>query len=105
MTTAWLSSKGSEGLGEKFLDIGGAQASSLSAKGHQKREIKLQKTPRDSAEHGEGEANAHWTGRQKKMTPTIWEWQGTVPTVEARRGEIRRADNGGRQREEGTLGW
>ena len=43
---------------------GGVQASSFHAKGHLTG-IKLHKTPRDGAEHGEGEAEAQGTGGRR----------------------------------------
>ena len=49
-------------MGEQFPGSGGTKATSLRAKVHPKRDIKLQKTPRDGREHGEGEADAQGTG-------------------------------------------
>ena len=66
--------------------IGGAQSSSLSAKGHPKREIKIQKTPKYGAEHREGEVDAHMTVVYKNTTPTDWDPQVTGPLVKANRG-------------------
>ena len=44
-------------------------------------------------------------GRGEEETmPTTWDRQGTGPSVEAGRGGSGREDDGGRQREEGTLG-
>ena len=66
--------------------------------------IKTQKTPRDSMEHKERESDAQGTGGQKNKTPTTQDRQGTGLPVESRRGASRRADDGGRKREEETLG-
>ena len=56
--------RGGEGLGERSPGSGGAQASSFHAKGHP-IVIKLQKTPIDGAEYGEGEAEAQGTGGRR----------------------------------------
>ena len=55
--------RGGEGLGKRSPGSGGAQASSFHAKGHLVG-IKLQKTPIDSVEHGEGEEEAQGTGEE-----------------------------------------
>ena len=46
---------------------------------------KLQKTPRDDAEIGEGEADAQGKG-EEEQTDTTWYRKGTGPPVEAGRG-------------------
>ena len=78
--------------------------SSICAKGHPKRHIKLQNTPRYGAEHGEGEADAQGTGGLTNMKPTTRGRQGAGPPFEVGRGGGG-VDGGVRQREEGTLGW
>ena len=72
-------------MGERSPGSGGAQASSLCAKGHLKWNIKLQKTPRDGTEHGEGEADSQGTGK-KSRTETNRDRHGTGLLVEADRG-------------------
>ena len=91
-------------MGKRLPGSGGAQVSSLSAKGHLKRGIKLQKTPIYGAEHGQGEAGAQGTGGQKNTTPTTRNQQGNGPPVKAGRGGSGRSNDGGKQREEGNLG-
>ena len=66
---------------------GGSQASSICAKGHPNREIKLQKTPIDGTEHGEGEVDAQGTrGSENNTRPTTQDRQRTGPSVKAGRG-------------------
>ena len=51
-------------MGDIFPGSGGAQASIFRVKGHPTR-IKLQKIPRDDAEHGEGKEEAQGKGGQR----------------------------------------
>ena len=89
-------------MGKQSPGSEGAEDSSFQAKGHPTG-INLQKTSRDGAEHGEGEAEAQGTG-DEEHDATTRDQQGTGPPVEAGRGGIGHADGGGRQREEGTPG-
>ena len=50
--------------------------------------IKLQTTPRDGAEHREGEADEQRLGVQKNTIPTTWYWQGTGLPVVAEKGGV-----------------
>ena len=72
------------GLGEQLPGGGGSQASIIHAKVHSVG-IKLQKTPRDGAEHGEGEAQEQETV-EEEHSATTRDRQGTGPPVEEGRG-------------------
>ena len=68
------------------------------------RGIKLHTTPRDGAEHGEGEADAQGKGK-KEHEATTRDRKETGPPVKEGRGRgSRPGDGGGRQREEGNHG-
>ena len=61
-----------------------------------KREIKLQKTPRLGAEHGESDVGAQGTGGKKNTMPNTRERTSIGPPVKASRWGSGRADDGGR---------
>ena len=83
-------------MGELSPESGGAQASIFHAKGHL-IVIQLQKTPRDGAEHGEGEEDAQGTVDEEQDSATRYQ-QGNGTPVEAGReggrtlGGLRQAD-------------
>ena len=77
--------RGGTFFGKRFPGTGDAKDFSLSAQGHMKWKIKFQKTPRDGAEHREGDAGAQGTGGKNNRMPNTWERPRTGPPVEASR--------------------
>ena len=64
MATAWPSSVGLRDWASNHQGVEASWPINLAQKNTQ-REIKLQKTPRDGAEHREGEADAQGTGYRR----------------------------------------
>ena len=85
-------------MGEHFPGSGGAQAYCSSAKGNPKREIKVQNIPRDSAEHGEGNADAQDMGDRRTQRQPLRTGRGMGRQSRPSGGGSGRAGDGGRQR-------
>ena len=68
------------------------------------KDIKLQKTPIDVAEHGEGEADAQGAGDRRTRCKPFGTGRGLGCQSKPAGIGNRRAGDGDRKREEGTLG-